>query len=363
MQNPKRILIGLLLACLAVGTAVANPLYSGEVLVTDEGSDARNAALSALLGDVLVKVSGNTAVAGQPAASELLASAPALVEQYRYRTAEHEGEMRRYLWARFDQPVVERMMRERNIPVWTQRPRVLLWLATERAGQRSLLNLDNQPDARAALLGRAQSRGMPLQLPLMDLEDQGRLSPADVWSDYEAAIRSASARYPYDLILTGRLRAQRDGKWSGLWSLLDRNGGQTFQTGAQPLPEALALAVDQAQDLLAARFAPTPTGGDGDAALVQFAGVYDLAAYGRLVALLDGTEAVARAALRQVQGETFLFDLQLRSPPAALVQSLELSGLVAAEPAPPRVIVPPPTGGIAEPVSGPVADLYFRLLN
>ena len=47
----------------------------------------------------------------------------------------------------------------------------------------------------AALRARAAYRGMPLQLPLMDLEDQAGLTPADVWSGYQPGIRQASARY------------------------------------------------------------------------------------------------------------------------------------------------------------------------
>ncbi len=155
-------------------------MYAAETVVADEGSETRNAALSGLLAEVLVRVSGNAGIAGQPAARELIGMAPSLVQQYRYRSADRDGETVRYLWARFDQPVVDRLMRERNLPVWASRPRVLLWIATERGGQRSLLNLDNEAEARVALQAQAQRRGLPLQLPLLDLEDQAQLTPADV---------------------------------------------------------------------------------------------------------------------------------------------------------------------------------------
>ena len=154
----------------------AGDLFVAETQVADEGSETRNTALSQLLATVLARVSGNTGIAGQPAAKDLLASAPSLVQEYRYRTEGAEDKPVRYLWARFDQSAVERMMRERNLPVWVQRPRVLLWVATERTGKRVLLNLEHEPQARAAVVGRARERGMPLQLPLMDLEDQTKLT-------------------------------------------------------------------------------------------------------------------------------------------------------------------------------------------
>ena len=83
-----------LLLFLCFGPAAAEQpgdLYAAEVAVADEGSEARNAALSKMLADVLVRVSGNAGVAGMPAARDLLGSAPSLVQQYRYRTLEGEG--------------------------------------------------------------------------------------------------------------------------------------------------------------------------------------------------------------------------------------------------------------------------------
>jgi hypothetical protein len=360
--------LGLALWVIAAMADETADLYSAETRVADEGSETRNAALSELLATVLVRVSGNTGIAGQPAARDLLASAPSLVQQYRYRTAEQEGAVVRYLVARFDQPVIERMMRERNLPVWVQRPRVLLWVATEQAGQRVLLNLENEPQARAATLSRAQQRGMPLQLPLMDLEDQGKLTPADLWSDYQAGILQASARYPHEAVLAGRLSAQRGKKWSGVWSLIGRDGSDSFQTPAQGLDDALAFAIDQAQNLLAARYAPLPGVGGGRGTLVRFSDVYDLAAYGRLVALLDSLGPVSQVALRHVNRDSFLFELQLRGDEQSLARALEAGGQLVAEPVPVRPQPAVPRTGDAGTEPGPPAveaeaDLYYRLLN
>lgn len=369
MRILSTLVLTVLLAGLPLLAPAAEPtdLFAAEQRVADEGSETRNALLSQLLADVLVRLSGNAAVAGQPAARELLAAAPSLVQQYRYRSADLNGEVVRYLWARFDQPAVERMMRERNLPVWTQRPRVLLWVATEQAGRRELLNLDNDPAARSAALAQAQHRGMPLQLPLMDLEDQTLLTPADVWSDYQAAIRQASARYPHDVIVTGRLRAQSGGKWSGVWSILGRDGDQGFQTSPQALADSLAFAVDQTQNLLAAHYAPMPGTGGGHGTLVNFADVYDLAAYGRLVALLEGLDMVAQVALRHVRHDRFTFEFQLRGGPQELAQALDGSGRLLAMPGVSRTVLPPRTVGQPDDAAmiapEPEADLYYRLVN
>lgn len=364
------LIVGLALALSAFAALAeeAADLYAAETGVTDEGNETRNAALTELLASVLVRVSGNTGIAGQPAARDLLGSAPSLVQQYRYRSEERDGAVIRYLWARFDQPVIERMMRERNLPVWAQRPRVLLWVATERAGKRTLLNLESEPQARAAALARAQQRGMPLQLPLMDLEDQGTLTTADLWSDYQPGIRLASARYPHQSILAGRMTAQGGKKWRGAWSLIGRDGSHSFQSPALGMGEALAFAIDQAQNLLAARYAPVPGAGGSAGTLVRFSDVYDLAAYGRLVALLDALEPVRQVALRRVDHHNFWFELQLRGSEQDLEHALEAGGQVFPEPAPTRPVpLAAQAGTGASDLSAsaiePEADLYYRLPN
>lgn len=362
MRTAPWIVLSLLLA-LAGGNALANPaaLYQAEIEVTDEGSAARNAALSEMLAAVLVRVTGNTAIAGQAGAQEVIAAAPSLVEQYRYRAVERDGAVVRLLWARFDRAAVERMLRERGIAVWNQRPRVLLWLATEQGAQRRLLRLDEAPEARAALLARAGERGMPLQLPLLDLEDQGRLTPADLWSDYQAAIRAASARYPHDQVLSGRLRALGGGRWSGTWTLAGRAGqGQTFETAPLPLAEALAAGVDRAQDLLAARFAPVAGGVAAGGAAVRFVGVYDLPAYASLVRLLDSLDGIAAVAIDRIEGDEYTFLLTPSGGPENLERALGASGILVAEPVPP----PPPVwqAGPAVPAQAPQPQLVYRLL-
>ncbi len=359
------LLSGILFSLLVVSTAIADDLFVAQTPVTDEDSETRNGALKLMLADVLIRVSGNTGIASQPAARAVLDAAPSLVQQYRYETGQQEGEtVERVLWARFEKGSVERMMREQGLPVWSQRPRVLLWLATERAAQRALLNLDGEPQAMAALRARAAYRGMPLQLPLMDLEDQAGLTPADVWSGYQPGIRQASARYPHDLIVTGRLQAQSGKRWRGAWTMFGGDGEQTFDTPAQPLDDALAFAVDQIQNLLAARYAPMPGAQSASGTLVRFAEVYDLAAYGRLSALLQGLAPVSQVALRDVVADAVYVELRLRGSEddlqRALDTSLELAPDPGGAPQPRRVVQP---DGSVEVQGVPQADFYYRVRN
>lgn len=313
----------LILSLLAPGLAGADiDLFTAETEVADETAESRNLALARMLGEVLVRVSGNTGIASQPAARPLLEAAPSLAQRYRYRSEERPDGLVRYLSARFDQAAVERMMRAQGLPVWTERPRVLLWIATGRDQQHALLNLDEHPQALAALRKRADYRGLPLQLPLHDLEDQAQLTAADVWAQFQPAVRQASARYPHDLIVTARLSAQGK-RWLGDWSLVSRDGVQSFDTPAQTLPEALGFAVDQIQNLLAARHAPIPGAGSGDGTLLHVSGVSGLAVYARLMQSVAALPPVKQVALREMAGDRFTLELAVDGDEAQLRQSLD----------------------------------------
>jgi hypothetical protein len=357
--------IGLLLLLAGPASADAlDELFVAEAVVTDEGSATRNKTLSALLAEVLVRVSGDPDIGSQAAARELIADAPSLVRQYRYRSEERDGGVVRLLNAAFDRPSTERMMRARNLPVWTRRPQVLMWLASERGGQRNLLSLERYPQARTAALDHARARGMPLQLPLMDLEDQAQLTPADLWSDYRPGIELASGRYPHQAVLTGRLTARRGERWVGNWTLIDGDSDRTFSTEAAALDETLKAAIDRAQRELAERYAPVTAAVDSGGTLVFVSNVRDLTAYARLNAMLDTLDVVAGRALRQAWSDGLLLDFKLRGSAAQLQRALEQSGMLGAEP-PPLVALPAGPAAVPEqvPPGPPVADYHYRLLN
>ncbi len=376
MQISTRALMAVFLFCAMPWVAHAAPLdalYVAETRVADEASETRNNALGQLLAEVLARVSGNPAIAAQPAAAELLAAAPSLVQQYRYRAVDGDGPPGRVLWARFDRGGVERMMRERGLPVWQQRPSVLLWTAIERQGRRSLLNLDTVPAVRDAVSAHAAGLGMPLQLPLVDLEDQSSLAPADLWSDLHSGIRAASQRYPHQVVLTARLGAQGKDRWRGSWTLIGGDGrASAFQTPALDMAASLAAGLDQAQAMLAARYAPAPAVAGNTGVLVRFGDVGDLSAYGRLTALLAGLQSVDQVALRAVDGDALVFEFGLRGDRRDLQQALDATGRVVADAVPVSRLAPAVANTSAAGAQSPVAaeppahyqaDLHYRLLH
>ncbi len=327
---PARLLLCLLALLPALAPGQAADRYAGEVVVADERPAARAEGLREILRQVVLRLAGRREVLQHPALETLLAQAPDLVQQFRYRQAPSgEG---RLLWARFDPDALNRRLAAEGIPVWHgPRPRVLVWLGEERGVQRVLLNPSEDPDLRRALEDAARARGMPLQLPLMDLEDQAALAPADLWADYAAAIQRASARYPHDLVLTGRLRPFADGRWAADWTLWEGERAEPFQVQGDSREAVVAAGIERAQDLLAARRQPALAAG-GEEVRVRIEGVSDLAAYGRLMQALRGEGSLRELRLRAADGHDLVLAVTAAARDA-LLQALDRSLLLRPLPA------------------------------
>ncbi len=327
----------LLLCLLPAGGWAAVDLYAAEVPVASDAADERNRAIGAALSAVLVKVTGSRAVTSRPGVDGVLAEAPGMVQQYRYRLdpAAPDGGGR-LLWVRFDPQAVERAVAGQGWPVWRQaRPRLLVWLGADRAGRRSLLSPEAAPELAAALRAQGEARGLAVQWPLMDLEDQARLTPADLWSGFEAAILEASRRYGEGPVLVGRLSARTGGGWRPEWTLYDRGGAQRFAADSGDLAAVLRAGVDQAGDLLAARFGPVPVAGGQAPARVRLSGVATLADYAAILQLLGQVPGVSRIALRAAAADTLSFDVWLSGAAGALADALGADPRVQPQPAAP----------------------------
>ncbi len=321
----------------APGAAVAavDDLYAAEAGVSGEDAEERNRAIAAAFRAVLVKLTGDRMVGARTGVEELVGRAPMLVQQYRYRVAEPAGDAApaRFLWVRFDAAAVDRLLAERSWPVWrAPRSRLLAWLSVEADGRRGLLSAETEPVALQALRERAAQRGVAVQLPLLDLEDQARLTAADLWSGFEEPIRGASQRYGEGPVLVGRLKLLGQGRWQPDWLLLGAEGKQGFSGAPGGLAEILAAGVDEAVDRLAARHAPSVAVSGPAPARVTVSGVYDLPDYAAVLQVMGAAGGVGRLALRSVSGDTLVFDVWLDGGAAALVDQLGAEPRLRAQP-------------------------------
>ncbi len=328
-----------LVLVLPAAASIVPDLYSASVPVPDQSASARSSALSSALASVLVKVTGESGAADDDVFSDMLAHPQRYLQQYRYEQRQEplpsgSGEQTVvYLDAHFDKQALDRALGDLSQPIWgRERPETLIWLAVQDGEQRAIVSSDSDAAALASARKAADARGLPVVLPLMDLEDQNQIGFADIWGTFDDRIQAASARYQSNAILVGRLSATDD-NWTARWQLLDQGQTTSWQGGPGTLDTVVASGLDHVADLYASAYALQAGSDFSDVTLVTVDGVDTLEAYARVSKYLSGLTPVTGVELLAVDSDSVRFLVHSRGTADSLGQAIALGGMLQAEPA------------------------------
>lgn len=276
-------------------------LYEATVPVADRGTEARNAAVRAALTEVLVRLSGDPGVAGKPAGKSLLADPSKHLQQYQYEGDAAAGGL--YLRAGFAAAPLEAALRQQGLALWgRERTPVLAWVAVDDGQRRYLLGAEDSDPLVAQLQAAARRQGLELVLPLLDLEDQSKLTFTRVNEGDLDALMAASDRYDAQAVLVGGLKSTASG-WSGRWALRHAGQDTRWQAGEAPLPAILDQSLAPVESKLATRTPAVPVDAAPARITVRVQGVTRLQDYARVDQYVRGLPTVRRVDLLGVQGQ------------------------------------------------------------
>jgi hypothetical protein len=328
----------LLSVCCVAPIAVAvevEGLYEAEIPVTGQDATQRTEAMKAAMAQVLVKVSGDRTIGERAGIPELIQNAPQYVQQYIYRNAPPVPGARtpqaagRVLWVRFDRDVLNRLLRQANIGVWGKaRPALVLWLDLFEAGQHVVLGSSTRPEWKQFIDEIAKSRGVALSLPVMDAQDSAAMMSADIWSGTYEDVKSASARYPSEAIIVGRIESL-SGMFRGDWTLYEHDGQRSWSAPAESRDGAVLDGLQAAIDAVAERYTSSGQGGDS---LMHVIDVRSLEDYARITKYLSSLAAVERVQLLRIEGNSMLFRVDAQGGVQRLADDIRLGKTLVAEP-------------------------------
>ncbi|MCB1758808.1 MAG: DUF2066 domain-containing protein [Gammaproteobacteria bacterium] len=331
--NPRflALLCTLLSAATQVGAVEVEDLYRVSVTVAGEDAAQRKSALQEAFRGVLVKVTGSRQVIARQSLQADIADPSRFVQQYRYRALPTQGDVpaaNRLLEVAFDADELERLLQQRGLPQWgVNRPGILVWLGLDEQGQKRRLALPEIDLALyRALQEGAATRGLPLLLPLMDLEDQSQLQVADLWGDFENNIRAASRRYGPDLILVGRISALDRELWRGEWRLYQADRASAWNNQAESSSALAADALQRAGDELAALYAPLRQERDLSTVRLQVTGIHSLEDYASVLEILSTQQSLERVVVVSANADTIVYDLHGLGGASALESGLRIGG-------------------------------------
>jgi hypothetical protein len=346
----------LLCAATTAGAVNVEDLYRVSVAVAGEDAVQRQSAVQEAFGKVLVKVTGSRQVVSRKSLRSDFDDPSRYVQQYRYRTLSAqtpESAANRLLEVAFDADELERLLQRRGLPLWgANRPGILVWLGLDEPGRkRRLANPEMDLAVHRALAETAADRGLPILLPLMDLEDQSQMQVADLWGDFETNIRAASRRYAPDLILVGRVSALDRGVWRGEWRLYHADRASAWSNQAESEGVLAVDALQRAADELAALYAPLRQERDLSTVRLQVTGIHSLEDYASMLEILSTQKSLERVVVVAVSADTVTYDLHGLGGAAALESGLRIGGRLE-----PDLQVSRGTDPITT-----LVDLYYRL--
>ncbi len=270
------------LAPLGANAVELDGLYEVEVSVETRESGQRIKAFKQALITTLIRITGDRNIISKAEVAELLKNPSRYIQQYRYLDAGVDSS-ELILWVRLDGRALERRLEAAGLPVWgRERPVVLIWLAIQGMGQRYLVGEDKAPRMRDVMRTTATERGIALIFPLLDLQDQNRVSIADVIGEFDNRVRQASGRYPSDVIVVGRATVLNDGYWRAHWSAYFGDQTSNWTSEGSLVEQMLSEGIHELADILSGHLAIHGTAGEDTIVMLEVDQVDTLEDYVRL---------------------------------------------------------------------------------
>ena len=314
-----------LLCCLPlmVSAAQVTDLYQGKAPTSGD----MTAAQSQALGEVLVKVTGRRDILTQPEVAKALAVPGDYVQHYGYQDV---GPVK-FLKADFNVAKVNALVGQSKFPLLGPvRPQMAIWLVIDE-GERRILPDQSSDGWSAALRGQAQAMGLPVSIPLMDLDDNMAVSATDVWGRFADPILKASERYGAEMVVLGKLTPEGE-KWSIDWGLY---GAKPGASGGAELTELTKGAGSGTQAEVAQGMADTLAGwlvqqygtrlsGVVSSQTLVVEGLSGIDGMIQIQKMLQGMASVTKVAIGKLEGDKVTFNLSLQGDKAELVRGLQL---------------------------------------
>jgi len=256
----------LLLGCLLSTTGFATEvpgLYETEVIANSQSEPDRLTAVQSALSRVLKRVLAGDNIEQDPIVKTVLANAQQYVKQSQFSLSETgigANKNARTLRVLFDEVALLNGLKASKLKVWEEtRPETLLWLVVEDNGQRSFFRPESMYDLNNAVTKMAKQAGLPLLMPLQDLEEQRQIAVNDVLSAYPQRLLSVSERYGVVSILAGRV-VKSGNCWTADWAFYFDNRVAQTEASCADLSEVISIGLQTAYERLSNYYAVKPLG-------------------------------------------------------------------------------------------------------
>ncbi|WP_094751771.1 DUF2066 domain-containing protein [Psychromonas sp. CD1] len=301
--------------------------YQGKIVAQ---SGKKESALKMLaFKQVFVKVSGNKEVNHLPGSQLSLNEINSFIEQFSYQ----KGAVHTYFIASFDAQKINKALHDLQQPIWGEtRPTTLIWLVKSDQLGRDIVS-DSYLQRRAdkvlseSIVQQQFARGIPLQFPLMDLDDSLAVSVTDISGRFYRVLTSASKRYHVANFVSAELLQINAQQWELSWQLLtNTTQNQVLLSGMQrgEKSQVIEQMLDAISDYYAHQYAILEQTGGKFSQIIHINGIDSLTRMTQLHQLLSKMESVASYQILNVDQNVVNINVNIKGGLQSFANAFEI---------------------------------------
>jgi len=311
-------------------------LYQGEVIVQSRDNEReRLRGFADALRQVLVKITGNRQVLDLPQIRRGLSVADDYVDTWSYQALDNgDGNTDQQpgiaMSVNFFEPEVLSLLDSAGVPLWPgNRPYTLIWMVIQdELGERQLVGANNDDfrDVMGIVDQLAAARGLPILLPILDLEDRRAVSVGDVWDMHADILLEATSRYQSESVLVMRIFRSLNGEIYGRGNYLFRNQVLELESFESDMTSFITDSVDLAARELSAYYAVLLSGTESSMEVnLTVTGISTVEDYAGLLGYVGQLTDVNNVQVAAINQETVQLKLVTGGQLRQLVETIALN--------------------------------------
>lgn len=317
LRGSMRYLVVLFIGLLAlpIQASVKVDVFSSEVVLDDNQSDAEKSAKSQGLKQVIIKASGDKNAINSPVVKKALNKSGIYLSQIGYGDQFGQKSLKMI----FNPPQIQSLLSQADLPYWSNiRSSLVVWVIQEGQYGREILWEHTGSSALNQIKFFSDLRGLPITVPVGDIEDVTSIAGPDLWGGFTAPISKASQRYASDAVLVIRIQKAADGSYVR-WTLYDEKPEYIVESKREPIVgsasgdtfKALEIAIDEVSNYYARRSSIKSSGISESMLTARFIDVASVQSFFALEQILKGLNSVASVDVDKIVGNEVTFTIHL----------------------------------------------------
>jgi uncharacterized protein len=320
--------------CFQANAVEVRDLYLVKLPVAQQGRTVLwNASLKGFK-EVLVRKSGSSEILSSPEVQRAYRKVTSYLQRFEYASQEDNSEFPYEIALYFEPRLIDNLIQEAKMPLWgSNRPLTIIWLAVEENFERKIvLESEEEQSLYPILKENAVRRGLPIIMPLMDLEDELAVSISDIWGRFPSTIKQASLRYPSDVVMYGRIN-QVGETWQGKFGYINQDQEVAFDALGESQQEVIANMMDTLADRLCDKYCVVQEIGQKNELLINVTDISNFKQFKAAENYLADLSSVNKVEVIKVTKYDVLFKLTLLGQINSTVEGIALSQkMIAVEP-------------------------------